>query len=382
MVKRFKRKLNTNLTVIKYRDRDDIIKSVNSHVKKGMLYVLTDTADLDNIVVPGKDLISAIGDKTPCVLCIDGTVESYDFTDATVHWTRAHVTDYTCFIVNSPITASSNTYILNRQINNKETGLLPERLNVAGCLSRARAVLATLSAEEKYMFYPKVSCVSVITDPDPDKIFHMVYSFLKLDYPSDHLELVIVDPIGSTVNAIVPPDPRIKIIGAESKTETAVSLPVALNVAVNYAKESIICNFLESSVHFTDRFKDLITLFITSNKPCVMSGEIGIHTPDGSLVRNGSSLSNVVYMKDFWRARPFSDKCEGFYYKREATVSLIPFLFFSMGISDEPHKSTHTNYTNCTNYTNYTNYKYNLLETLPSDYRESVTRSFKLTVSS
>ncbi|NBU33962.1 hypothetical protein EB118_03085 [bacterium] len=340
--KQMKSKFKNMFTAKPYTNLEiDLVKWINFHFhkkhggKNHKLLVFTDHIDLTHFVVPN---VQEPTTDNQTILCIDCSVLKYDYTHPTntVHWTRAHVRDSHCFIVSGPVPKkefirNGVTYVLSRtRVVPKRIQCVPcvPRINVIETIQRAKCIYDKLTPEERYVMLPKISLVCVLTDVD--KVFSTIYSFTSLDYPTDHLELVIVDTVGceSALQRTLPADSRIKIIDATQNVSPGID---ALNIAVEYSKSDIICNFMDTHVYFIDRFRDLVLCFLASNLECVISGESGIRMTDtsNSLVLNRFDLANAIYTKRFWKVRPFVDNLDSFVSLRESLVGSVPFFFFS-----------------------------------------------------
>jgi cellulose synthase/poly-beta-1,6-N-acetylglucosamine synthase-like glycosyltransferase len=74
------------------------------------------------------------------------------------------------------------------------------------------------------MLLPSISLVYPVTNQE--KIANMIYSFMKMDYPRDKLELVILDGMESDkyFKGVIPEDKRIKIVKMTNKNKRELNL--------------------------------------------------------------------------------------------------------------------------------------------------------------
>lgn len=195
--------------------------------------------------------------------------------------------------------------------------------------------------EEKYMMLPCISLVCIISDID--LFIHSLYTFLKLDYPRDKLEFLIIDDndYEKSIKKLLPEDGRIKIINLTKKNkDDNMEIPLGnkLNMGINYAKHDIICHFFDTNIYFPETFMNLVKCYIISNKDMVVSGDMGIYEKNTgmSFTVKKPDLGNMMYTKNFWKACTFIDiennKDVLFYnftFFRKSCILYIPFLHFS-----------------------------------------------------
>ena len=205
------------------------------------------------------------------------------------------------------------------------------------CLSRFNSVYNNLTDEEKYVMLPKVTLICILTTIEDT--FRTVYSFMKLDYPSDHLELIIIDTTGSEkeLKKTIPADTRIKVIDAPEQNSTSNNIGYLLNACNRYATSEVRMHFFDQNVYFVEKFRDLVKMFLASNKECIVSNHTGVF--DTLTLQSGffqqCDLANVMYTRAFWMAHPFkmgvSSHCvvSDFIKTRQNCVSFYPFLYSS-----------------------------------------------------
>lgn len=187
---------------------------------------------------------------------------------------------------------------------------------------------------------PGISLICPFTDKD--KFFNIVYTFLKLDYPKDKLELVVVDTNKSDkyLKRMLPDDPRIKIlnIGGKADENTQFILGYMLNLGVKYAKNNLICHFFDTNCYIWPSFRDIIKYYLLSNRDLMVSCDTGIYSK-GSKKVGVPDIANMIYKKSFWKVLPFNSHESNnnrlvykFVYNRLPCVSYLPFVILSFKI--------------------------------------------------
>ena len=183
-------------------------------------------------------------------------------------------------------------------------------------------------------------CVSLILPyTTQDNLYHAIITFLKLDYPSYKLELIIVDDTDSEkkYKHMVPNDARIRIVNIKNKNNPDESLPVGykLNAGVKYASNDIIMHFFDTS-NYSLNLKETIIHFLISDKLCLMSNKTGIFP---NKEENVPDLANMIYFKYFWKATLWEDQesleialLYKFIAHRLNCIGYIPFVKMSFSI--------------------------------------------------
>lgn len=196
---------------------------------------------------------------------------------------------------------------------------------------------------------PKVSCVCVVSDAN--KTFQVLMTFLKLDYPSDKLELVLVDDIDAEkkLKNILPNDPRIKMVNLtkkDPKTGELMRLPFGykLNMGVKYASHNMIFHLFDTHVYVPSKFCNVIGTFLMSGRELCMSIDSGLYgkNSDESFVNDVPDIGNAVYFKNFWKVRPFNEKQDissilvyHFVKARTMCGMFLPFVTMSFKVLDQ-----------------------------------------------
>lgn len=223
---------------------------------------------------------------------------------------------------------------------------------------------------------PGLSLLTLLSDKG--KFFHVLNTFLRLDYPREKLELVIVDDnnVSRTLKGILPEDKRIKIIDISPKNKARLPLGYKLNVGVKYASHELIVHFFETNIYPHKRMKDVAKAFVVSNKDMMTSKDSLMRLNGVSFIEDVPDLGNCVYRKQFWRVCPFpseddhpSSTLYRFLYNRSNCVAYTLALHTSFKIED-PLKDVRSCETSC--------------EALPFDLRdlihEDVVESFDMTI--
>jgi hypothetical protein len=205
------------------------------------------------------------------------------------------------------------------------------------------------SDEEMYNIYPKISLICIITDKS--KFFHLLHTFLRLDYPRDKLELVIVDDFDAdkVLKKILPNDSRIKFINISKKDKNGdyVKYPIGykLNIGVQYASNELLCHFFDNNVYANDTFKNLIKCYLISGKDILLSKDYAIYTnKDDKYISqkcNVPDIANMIYRKSYWNVFGFENTSSDsnvlvykFTHFRNTYSCYIPFLNFSFKLND------------------------------------------------
>jgi hypothetical protein len=323
------------------------------------------------------------------VLCLDSLVSSYDFQhkDNNVYWCKMQVQDSHNFIINNndnciqtllsllktcktwnefikginrslnvfgitqhnlsendkvyidqSTLRSHNSYSLSceKVLNKQKT----ECLNAELFVQKFDAVYKTLSSDQQYNVFPHITCICILNDAQ--RFFHLLHSFLKIDYPPDKLHMVIVDDqnLESKIKPFLPNEQRIKIVNiSQSKQEnTYLRLPVGykLNLGVKYAnvKTDIFFHMFDESSYFIDKFKTLVKTFLTSDKDILVSYDCASSLLNA--VKDTPSIHNLMYRKDIHSFLPFVENESDsniilayFLKNRIPCVGYLPFLYFS-----------------------------------------------------
>lgn len=155
---------------------------------------------------------------------------------------------------------------------------------------------------------PKVSLICIFTNKD--LFFHNLLSFLKLEYPRDLLELIIIDDTNSEKELNLPEDKRIRLINLDKSAP----LGYKLNIGVKYASNELISHFFDTNNYNVTNFKQNILHFVISNKMCISSVNTGVYP---KYEQNIPDIANLIYIKLFWKNNSFNEN------KNDTNISLI-----------------------------------------------------------
>lgn len=356
---------------------DDYLKN-----KDDIVGILCDT----NIIIKNITLLPPLP-KEWDVLCLQSTVKEYDFTNqnSNVYWTATSLIDTHNFIINKKSfkvvskilkQASDWTDMINKfndlktftitqfffseelkhhvhfssqQYNSKATSENDKQLLLD---SYKQQYLKKLLDDMTYYssntnqynqnskmlltsnHYPNISLICILEDKT--RFFHLLNTFLRLNYPRDKLELIIIDDqdLEKQVKHIVPQDERIKMINITQKTnKQRLPLGYKLNIGVKYSSHDICCHFLDSNTYYGSKFEQNIKHYILSGKDIVCSIDTGIYPK--YIVRK-PDIANMIYHKRVWNANCFEDYENDenillykYLYFRYNCVSFIPFIYMS-----------------------------------------------------
>jgi len=299
------------------------------------------------------------------ILCLQSDINEYIWEDTmnSMYWCRTKVNDSQHFVINTqsierilPILKASKTwcdfmtkanenlqiytitqYMLSQPTDAesnpiKKRNLLPDKALV----SMFDQSFQNLTAEQKYTSLPAVSLVCVITNTD--QFFHTLYCFLKLEYPREKLELIMVDDIDAEkrLKGSLPNDSRIKIVNLSGQKATnEIPLGYKYNMGVKYASHDIIYHFADTQHYYIDKFTDLIKCLVMSGKDCIVSVDSAFWNTSDSTVDKSLCLDNMLYTKNFWKVSSFENKqtqanllINKYIRHRIDTVGFLPFLYF------------------------------------------------------
>ena len=200
---------------------------------------------------------------------------------------------------------------------------------------------------EKYILFPKISIICIISNLN--NFIHSLHTFLKLDYPIDKLELIIIDHLNieKRVKRLIPNDKRIKIINLQNKNSqnenfNSVPLGYLLNLGAKYATNDLIFHLFDKSMYFPDTFRNIIKCYLLSGKELIIGDKEFLFDKKNktSLQNNTYNISNMMYSKKYWLVNMFKeiDDPNVILYKfmsfRTNTICKIPSLYCSFQLID------------------------------------------------
>jgi hypothetical protein len=331
--------------------------SIGNNIPQLYVGVLT-----DNVCVKNEDVSKMLSiitvPKDWDILCIKSNIKSYNFNSDSnnIYWTSCSINNTEHFIINSNSIYKILGYLKNSvdwadfisKINsckiftmnnpnikyNSDVNNSAEFHNVFS--EKSKSVLLFNNGETNISELPKISLVCLLDNVD--KFFHNIYCFLKLPYPKNKLELVVLDIIGceKKLKRILPNDDRIKIYSVPSENKYGVGY--YLNTCIKYTTGDIIYHFFNDSHYFASNFNTIIQLFIGTGKDVLLSKDTSVllKNKHNSYLHKIPNICNMVYKRDFWKARVFEyidDNTNMILYKyledRWDCVAWLPSLYFS-----------------------------------------------------
>lgn len=143
----------------------------------------------------------------------------------------------------------------------------------------------------KYEYLPSISLIYPIQDQN--NIATVIYTFFKLNYPRDKLELVILDSLDSDkyFKGIIPQDSRIQIIKLDNK-KGDIPLGWMLNTGVKYSKKDICGLLLDTCYYSFDYIKTMVNNLLEGDNL--------------EIITNGD-LSHLLFTKNAWKTYSFNE---------------------------------------------------------------------------
>lgn len=376
----------SNIELLNYKQsfNDDIFRMLitflkqmlkeNSNSNKKCYGILTD----NNTIVADITLLPDTPNEWD-ILFLQYDLKEYDFLkkNNNIYWTSGKINDSKHFIINHDsilkvidiikecknwndfiqnINYKLNCFVLNnsflsKSINKSEELNDKKLINDKIYFDNFTQIFNNLSEEEKYHLLPNISLISVVTNNN--SFFHTIYTFLKLYYPRNKLELVIVVDDSIKFNdKNLPKDERIKVINASNKNNKDSQIPLGykINAGVKYSKHSLICHLFDTNCYNTNYLYNLVRSLIVSKSDCIVSYDSGIYDikTNKSYFSQNSDLNNMIYRKEFWKSWNFnvfiSDKdklLNEFIYFRQECVRYVPFINYSFNLinDDKNNKS-------------------------------------------
>lgn len=306
----------------------------------------------------------------------------YNKDNTNENWTRVDVLDSTHFAINSKcidkileisnnsktwsdfiknlntlkcygVTQEQYSYIDN-SCNNNENKLYNKDINVTNMGNTFDLKCSKLTDIQKYKMLPNISLLCILTDVD--KFIHTLHTFLKLDYPRDKLELIVVDDkntdLDNKFTSLIPNDPRISFINLKPENvDDNYKFPLGykINIGLKYCKYDIIFHLFDTNVYYIDNFSNLIKTFIMCNKDMLLSKDTGLHYENkientASYKIDTGDIGNMIYFKKYWSHCNFQDYIDDpniLLYKftslREKCNAYASFVYWSFKIIDNSY---------------------------------------------
>lgn len=196
--------------------------------------------------------------------------------------------------------------------------------------------------------FPEITLIGIYSD---DNLFiHLLYTFLKIDYPKDKLKLIIIDDsnIDKRLKKMLPNDDRIKLINISSKSNKSnethgrqFALGYKLNLALKYTTSQLVFHFFDTNIYYPTYFKDIVKCYLMSNTNAIMSIDTGYHKSQSK--SDIPDLANCLYDKRLWLTRQYDSTDDNpisllynFIYFRQQCFNYLPFLKFSFKLKEFP----------------------------------------------
>lgn len=305
------------------------------------------------------------------ILFLQYNLDKYDYlnTNNNIYWTKIKANDSKHFIINhesidkvvniiknskkwdefiNSISSNLNCYGINNYFlsksnifTNKPTQSVIS--NDTKYFEQFSNIFEKLSDENKYKILPSVSLISVVSD---NKLFfNTIYTFLKLYYPPDKLELIIVIDDSIKFNdKNLPKDERIKIVNASNKNINNSQLPFGykLNAGIKYSNNSLVCHLFDTNCYNTKYLYNLVQCLLISKKDCIISYDTGIYNMQNkkSYISKNFDINNMIYRKEFWKVWNFNllennkyNLLNEFMFFRYNCIEYVPFVNYSFNLN-------------------------------------------------
>jgi hypothetical protein len=198
--------------------------------------------------------------------------------------------------------------------------------------------------EEQTSIFPEITLIGIYSDDD--LFIHLLYTFLKIDYPKDKLKLIIIDDsdIDKRLKKMFFDDDRIKLINISNKNNNNQSnqkqfaLGYKLNLALKYTTSQLVFHFFDTNIYYPTYFKDIVKCYLMSNTNAIISIDTGYYKSQSSksMVEEVPDLANCLYDKRLWLTRQYNSTDDNpvsllynFIYFRQQCINYLPFLKFS-----------------------------------------------------
>jgi len=244
------------------------------------------------------------------ILCLECDIKSYkcDTVSDTTHWSKVEINDTKHFLINprsekkveAIFTKSKSLDTFSEAVNNLNIYAINNGFYSNGQQLEDKSVLKLNVQTIDEHKLPKVTLVCVHVNES--LLFHTILTFMKLDYPKDLLELVIVT--NRKISGNLPDDNRIKVINVKSKVEFG----YMLNQGIQCASYEHVCHFFEGCYYYTSYVRTMVEVALShSGQHCVISADTSLYDPEKkvSSLYNEKCFTNMMYKKQFWSTRMF-----------------------------------------------------------------------------
>lgn len=207
--------------------------------------------------------------------------------------------------------------------------------------------ISNMDPKDKYVLLPSISLICLANDVK--RFIHLLHTFLKIDYPMDKLELIVVDDmdIDKRLKGMIPNDSRIKFINLKTKKKEKESehipLGYKLNIGAKYANNNLIFHFFDNDIYFPDNFRNIVKCYLLSKKEMIIGNQILEHDKQKNISNkiNIYNINNMLYSKRYWLLNMFQeiDDPNVILYKfisfRKNTIVKIPSIFWSFSLNEQ-----------------------------------------------
>jgi hypothetical protein len=198
----------------------------------------------------------------------------------------------------------------------------------------------------------ELPCISLVTPTKNRKYFisFLIHQVLKLDYPKDKLEWIIIDDsdnyedfeyISNTLNTLLKNKLKFQCIYLEPCKEKN-TISYKRNHGVSLASYDYIAHIDDDDYYFPYCLKTKIAFLINNpNKHCIGTTELPVYNliNDSSILTKTNHLAEatMLYKKSFWIHTPFSEHLNGegyaFTIHRRNELLDIPYLYSIIAIN-------------------------------------------------
>jgi hypothetical protein len=363
------------------------------------------------------------------ILCLDSLVDNYVFNDEqnNIYWCRSQISNTNNLIINrnkihkvysilktvktwsgfiDALNDNMSIYTITQNTLSEPVNHFVEAPNITKNMTKSEQEQSLKNTEykcaavlQKFKFFvtkelsedlseqklPNISLLTILSDTN--KFFNVLYTFLKLDYPREKLELVIVDDqdMEKKIKGLLPDDKRIKIVNLTRKKKdedsgvSLVPLGYKLNMGVKYSTHDVIFHFFDTSFLISTNFKSIVNTFMASQKNALMSCDTGFYdiSEKKSYNLKVPNLTTCMYTKNFWKTNSFHDYQNSpivlvykFIKNRIPAITFVPFVKLSFNVELN---------SNCSNKQNclVTKLPFTLMSLIEDNYKESFDIAFQ-----
>lgn len=356
---------------------------------KDLIGFLTD----DNVVYENINNIPPVP-ETWDILCLEADINQYNFKNQhnNIYWCNVIINDSRNFIINPNsldnimkiiyssnswfdfikeinklniyciahmfLSENKNKYCVNSP-NLEENSSLKSELFINKLITLENKKLLhqdklielfnSSNLDKHKSIFPEITLIGIYSN---DNLFiHLLYTFLKIDYPKDKLKLIIIDDsnIDKRLKKMFFDDDRIKLINISNKNNSKFALGYKLNLALKYTTSQLVYHFFDTNIYYPSYFKDIVKCYLMSNTNAILSLDTGYCIHNKTQLTNQKldfpDLANCLYDKRLWLTRQYDSTDDNIYsllynfiYFRQNCFNYLPFLKFSFKLRNEEEK--------------------------------------------